>query len=286
MLDLEDTLVNSSWDRKHGWRHAKRPGVDKFLTTMAQYYEIVLYSPSIDGIAIPVVDNLDKNGCIMHRLFRESTLFKNGKYYKDLKSLNRPINRMVVLDDDPDAYDGDDKNNVIVLKPYSDPSDREDRTLERITPLLLEIAKENYSNIPIMLRQFQGMNADQIADEYQRRIDTLRHNREVQTSHGLGSFAVKTKRNRPTPELSPVTEGVQTPSAAAGLTAKDIAGPAPPTAGENDARDGVAGWFKRRQKENEEDQMRKMEKWNAHLQKKHEEKMKREQELVGSGSRT
>ena len=247
---------------------------------MAQYYEIVLYSPSIDGIAMPVVDNLDKHGCIMHRLFRESTLFKNGKYYKDLKSLNRPINRMVVLDDDPDAYIGEDIDNVIVVKPYSDPTDRDDKTLERITPLLLEIAKENYSNIPVMLRQFKGMNADQIADEYQRRIDALRYNREVQASQGLGSFAAGTRRNRPAPELSPVPEGMETPSAAAGLTAKDIAGAAPPTSGSNDTGDGVAGWFKRRQKENEEDHMRKMEKWNEHLQRKHEEKMKRDKELA------
>ena len=51
VLDLEKTLVSSTWDRKYGWRHAKRPGVDKFLLDMAQYYEIVLYSPSIDGVA-------------------------------------------------------------------------------------------------------------------------------------------------------------------------------------------------------------------------------------------
>merc|ERR1712080_99941 len=43
VLDLENTLVNAKWDRKNGWRHAKRPGVDKFLSEMAQYYGIVLY---------------------------------------------------------------------------------------------------------------------------------------------------------------------------------------------------------------------------------------------------
>lgn len=30
--------------RKHGWRHAKRPGVDEFLETLCQYYEIVIFS--------------------------------------------------------------------------------------------------------------------------------------------------------------------------------------------------------------------------------------------------
>ena len=36
VIDLESTLVCSTWDRKYGWRHAKRPGVDKFLALMAQ----------------------------------------------------------------------------------------------------------------------------------------------------------------------------------------------------------------------------------------------------------
>ena len=64
-----------------------------------QYYEIVLYSPSIETID-PAVTSLDKNGCIMHRLYRDQTHFQNGVYIKDLKGLNRNINRIVVIDDD------------------------------------------------------------------------------------------------------------------------------------------------------------------------------------------
>ena len=97
VLDLENTLVSSTWDRKYGWRHAKRPGVDKFLLDMAQYYEIVLYSASIDAVAEPVVNSLDKQGCIMHRLYRDATYYTNGVHVKDLKRLNRNVKQMVVL---------------------------------------------------------------------------------------------------------------------------------------------------------------------------------------------
>lgn len=44
LVDLEDMLVHSSWDRQHGWRTAKRPGVDYFLGYLSQFYEIVLFS--------------------------------------------------------------------------------------------------------------------------------------------------------------------------------------------------------------------------------------------------
>ena len=60
VLDLEGTLVKSTWDKKYGWRHAKRPGVDKFLLEMSRYYEIVFFSPNIAGNAEPIMNLLDK----------------------------------------------------------------------------------------------------------------------------------------------------------------------------------------------------------------------------------
>lgn len=44
LVDLEDLLVHSEWDRQHGWRTAKRPGVDYFLGYLSQFYEIVLFT--------------------------------------------------------------------------------------------------------------------------------------------------------------------------------------------------------------------------------------------------
>jgi len=64
----------------------QRPGVDNFLKELSQYYEIVLFSPSLPGVADEVVNSLDKSGCIMHRLYRESTSFINGVHVKDLSS--------------------------------------------------------------------------------------------------------------------------------------------------------------------------------------------------------
>ena len=266
VLDLENTLVSSSWDRKHGWRHAKRPGVDKFLRTMALYYEIVLYSPSIDGVADPVVTSLDKEGCIMHRLYRDATHYTNGVHVKDLDKLNRDVKRIIVVDDDPEEVQFH-PDNVLRVKPYTDPSDRTDNTLERITPFLLEIVREGYNDIPTLMRQYRGMDADQIADEQERRIQQVRYDRDRISQRGLSGLAAGA-RNLPEPELPPVNlEDLR--SSPQQLTAKDIAGaaPAPEAAGE-----GLTGWLNRRAKEKEEHQMRKMEKWNEVMMKKQREK--------------
>jgi mitochondrial import inner membrane translocase subunit TIM50 len=280
VLDLENTLVTSTWHRKHGWRHAKRPGVDKFLHDMAQYYEIVLYSPSIDGIAHPVVEALDKDGCIMHRLYRDATYYHNGVHVKDLKSLNRNVKRMIVLDDDPDEVQFNPEN-LVRVKPYVDPNDREDNTLERITPFLIEIARENYEDIPTLLSQYQGMDADEIADEQERRWVELERSRRAEASHGLGRWARAGAVHMPAPELPPPHHDRYRSSNNKQLTAKDIAGAAPPSSTGStlaDGGDGLMGFLNRRAKEKEEHQMRKMESWQKAMMKKQKEREMQQQQ--------
>lgn len=265
VLDLESTLVSSTWDRKYGWRHAKRPGVDKFLLDMAQYYEIVLYSPSIDAVADPVVTSLDKSGCIMHRLYRDATHYKDGIHMKDLYKLNRNVSRMIVLDDDPAEVMNPE--NMIRVKAYTDPNDRSDNTLARITPFLIEIAREGYDNIPELLSQYQGMDADEIADEQERRISYYRQAREERINGGLGGFAkMASKSLEFEPELSPQQSAFVSPQQ---LTAKDLVGAAPPSSGSSQ---GLMGFLNRREEEKAEENKRKFEKWNEIMMKKQKEK--------------
>lgn len=273
VLDLEKTLVSSSWDRKYGWRHAKRPGVDKFLRDMAQYYEIVLYSPSIDGVAIPVVESLDKDGYIRHRLFRDATHYYNGVHVKDLRRLNRNLNRMVVLDDDP-AEVQFNPENLICVEPYEDPTDRNDDTLARITPFLIELARDNVADIPAILRQYRRadgtVRADDLAAEHERRLQALSQHRQT---HGLGSL--RRGPALPEPELPPALPSAGGSSGTPQLTARQIAGQEPLGGGPKlDVNaPGIMGMLNRRAKEKEEQQMRKMEKWQQVMMEKQKKQM-------------
>lgn len=49
----------------------KRPGVDMFLKRLARYYELVIFTASIDKYANPVINSLDTEKCCEHRLYRE-----------------------------------------------------------------------------------------------------------------------------------------------------------------------------------------------------------------------
>ena len=271
VLDLEHTLVCPTWDRKFGWRFAKRPGVDKFLSILGQYYEIVIFSPSPEGLAVEVINSLNSKGEVMHYLFRDATHYHDGVHCKDLSWLNRSLRKVVALDDDPAALQFQPEN-FIRVKPYENPNDRDDNTLERITPLLVEISREGYDDVPALLSQFRGMDADEIADEFERRVSDARVRRNEIVQRGLGGFA--SGREMPPPELPPDLSG-DSSGQQSQLTAKDLVGDAPPTEASGS---GVIGWLQRRQKAQEEHNQDKFKLWNEVMAKKQADKQRKLEE--------
>eukprot|EP00571_Detonula_confervacea_P012831 CAMPEP_0172301092 /NCGR_PEP_ID=MMETSP1058-20130122/3045_1 /TAXON_ID=83371 /ORGANISM="Detonula confervacea, Strain CCMP 353" /LENGTH=421 /DNA_ID=CAMNT_0013011089 /DNA_START=109 /DNA_END=1370 /DNA_ORIENTATION=+ len=119
VLDLDETLVHSSFravpgadfvipvqieDVVHFVYVAKRPGVDEFLIEMAKHYEIVIYTASLNKYADVLLDLLDPQRVIRTRLFRESCVFYEGNYVKDLCLLNRPLEECIIIDNSPASY--------------------------------------------------------------------------------------------------------------------------------------------------------------------------------------
>eukprot|EP00520_Triparma_pacifica_P006666 CAMPEP_0118649638 /NCGR_PEP_ID=MMETSP0785-20121206/9811_1 /TAXON_ID=91992 /ORGANISM="Bolidomonas pacifica, Strain CCMP 1866" /LENGTH=453 /DNA_ID=CAMNT_0006541941 /DNA_START=22 /DNA_END=1380 /DNA_ORIENTATION=+ len=270
VLDLEETLVSATWSKKYGWRHAKRPGVDKFLQTMGMYYEIVLMSPSLPQNAEPVIASLDKDRYIMHHIFREGLHYIDGVHVKDLDNLNRPVNRIVVIDDDRAAVKKH-PSNLIKVKPYTDPHDRSDDTLLKLIPILVEIAKSNTKDVPKVLRQFEGMDADEIAEEYNRRIEDKRQQQRVQSSSGLASFA--RGRDLPPPELSPQQVTLASKS---GLTSKDLMGDVTGADKVEGTKKGIVGWYEERIKAKQEEQQLRNQKFQEIMQRREERKAQEE----------
>jgi mitochondrial import inner membrane translocase subunit TIM50 len=82
VLSLDDLLIHQEWSRAHGWRIAKRPGVDYFLRYLTQYYELVLFTSQPSASADQVLRKLDPYMMIRWPLFREATVYEDGGYIK------------------------------------------------------------------------------------------------------------------------------------------------------------------------------------------------------------
>lgn len=115
---------------------AKRPGVDDFLVAMARYYEIVIYTASLNKYADPLLDLLDPHRTIRTRLFRESCVFYEGNYVKDLSLLNRDLSQTIIVDNSPSSYSFHPEN-AIGCSSFID--DQRDRELDQIAAFLIDV---------------------------------------------------------------------------------------------------------------------------------------------------
>ncbi|KAI5865772.1 NIF-domain-containing protein [Durotheca rogersii] len=162
-ISLEDMLVHSEWSRDHGWRVAKRPGVDYFLHYLSQYYELVLFTSVPFVIADPIVRKLDPFRFIIWPLFREATKYKDGETVKDLSYLNRDLSKVIIIDTKA-SHVRDQPDNAIVLPPWT--GDPKDKGLVALVPFLEYIHTMQYKDVREVLRSFKGYD---IPEEFARR---------------------------------------------------------------------------------------------------------------------
>uniref|UniRef100_A0AAR2JET6 protein-serine/threonine phosphatase n=1 Tax=Pygocentrus nattereri TaxID=42514 RepID=A0AAR2JET6_PYGNA len=152
VIDLDETLVHSSFKpisnadfivpvEIEGTTHQvyvlKRPHVDRFLQRMGEMFECVLFTASLAKYADPVTDLLDQSGVFRTRLFRESCVFHQGCYVKDLSRLGRQLNKTLILDNSPASYIFHPENAVPVLSWFDD---LEDTELLNLLPVFEELS--------------------------------------------------------------------------------------------------------------------------------------------------
>jgi import inner membrane translocase subunit TIM50 len=172
LLSIDDLLVTSTWDREHGWRTAKRPGVDYFIAYLSQFYEVVIFTSQYFYTATPIVEKLDPyNMFIQHRLFREATRSVGGQIVKDLSYLNRDLSKVIIVDTHAQHVSLHPENAVIVPKWDGSPGDR---GLIALIPFLESIGIYKPPDVRPILQAYQGKD---IPLEYAKREaeDKLAH---------------------------------------------------------------------------------------------------------------
>jgi len=119
ILDLDETLVHSTIKpvTKHDmtvdvlidgvnctFYVIKRPHVDHFLKKVAEWFDVIIFTASMQQYADPLINQLDTKRVVKSRLFRESCLQKDGNFVKDLSLIGQDLASTVIVDNSPVAY--------------------------------------------------------------------------------------------------------------------------------------------------------------------------------------
>ncbi|XP_058093210.1 uncharacterized protein LOC131239499 [Magnolia sinica] len=149
VLDLDETLVHSTLEhcedadftfpvnfnfKEHTVYVRCRPHLKDFMERAASLFEIIIFTASQSIYAEQLLNVLDpKRRIFRHRVYRESCVFVEGNYLKDLSVLGRDLARVIIIDNSPQAF-GFQVDNGIPIESWFD--DRSDQALLSLLPFL------------------------------------------------------------------------------------------------------------------------------------------------------
>lgn len=163
VLDLDETLVHSSFkylrtadfvipveidNQVHHVYVIKRPGVDEFLQKVGKWFEVVVFTASVLKYGDPLLDKLDINNAVHHRLFRDSCYNYQGNFIKNLSQLGRPLTDSIIIDNSPASYIFHPQHSIPISSWFSDTHDNE---LLDLLPFLEDISKSNVDDVGLVL---------------------------------------------------------------------------------------------------------------------------------------
>ncbi|KAL5120086.1 Nuclear envelope morphology protein 1 [Pleosporales sp. CAS-2024a] len=112
----------------------KRPYCDDFLKKVSKWYNLVIFTASVQEYADPVIDWLEvERKYFVGRYYRQHCTFRNGAYIKDLAQVEPDLSKVMILDNSPLSYIFHPDNAIPIEGWISDPTDYE---LLHLVPLL------------------------------------------------------------------------------------------------------------------------------------------------------
>ncbi|KAH6655485.1 NLI interacting factor-like phosphatase-domain-containing protein [Truncatella angustata] len=137
---LNTTYVGAGGHQTLGPQHPilyyvhKRPHCDEFLRKISKWFNLVVFTASVQEYADPVIDWLEsERKYFTARYYRQHCTFRHGAFIKDLSSIEPDLSKVMILDNSPLSYMFHQDNAIPIQGWISDPTDND---LLHLVPLL------------------------------------------------------------------------------------------------------------------------------------------------------
>ena len=107
-----------------------------------------------------VLDQLDPQGYIDYRLYRQHALPAGQFFVKDLSLLGRELAKTLIVDNVAENFQMQPDNGVFIRTWIDDPTDN---ALEELAPLLKEIATRGIKDVREALKMFRIQMHEQVS---------------------------------------------------------------------------------------------------------------------------
>lgn len=154
VLDLDETLIHSSMTPfpnrtnivlqisigpdNYTIYSIQRPFVEEFFNEMSLYFDIILFTASLEQYSSPLLQFIDKNKVIKHVYNREYCKYFEGCFFKDLSIINKDYKDLIIIDNNPASYSFNKENGIPIKSWFDDPNDNE---LIKLIPFMKFLGK-------------------------------------------------------------------------------------------------------------------------------------------------
>ncbi|KAF4119972.1 hypothetical protein GMORB2_3383 [Geosmithia morbida] len=102
----------------------KRPFCDEFLRRVVKWFNLVIFTASVQEYADPVIDWLESEKKFFSaRYYRQHCTYRQGAYIKDLSAVEPDLSSVMILDNSPLSYMFHEDNSIPIQGWINDPTD-------------------------------------------------------------------------------------------------------------------------------------------------------------------
>ncbi|WOL04624.1 CTD nuclear envelope phosphatase 1 [Canna indica] len=131
----------------------ERPGLQEFLKQISEFADLVLFTAGLEGYASPVIDRIDVDNKLAHRLYRPATVSTEYRgHVKDLSCLSKNLSRVVIVDNNPFSFLLQPLNGIPCM-PFSAEKPWDDQLTRVILPLLRHLSHQKDVR-PVLYEKF------------------------------------------------------------------------------------------------------------------------------------
>ena len=152
VLDLDETLVHYIEEKDRHYVQV-RPFAEYFISEMGKYFELVIFTSAEEEYANIVLEEIDKNKVITHKLYRRHVEYNDGLCLKDLDKIGRDIKRVCIIDNDKNNFKLH-VDNGIEIKEFL--GEQDDNELDLLGDLLMSIIESNADDIRPIIKDIKN----------------------------------------------------------------------------------------------------------------------------------
>ena len=146
-------------------------------------YEIVVFSSGTFLTDQPLTQQLDPYHFVSHFLYRDATLYQEGRHIKDLSKINRDLARVIVIEDNPEEVEFH-RENVLAIKSFQDVHKPDDE-LDKLGDFLEDLFMRDVQDVRVELATYAERD---VLEEYTRRKRARIQEEQERMSKGLGGL--------------------------------------------------------------------------------------------------